>query len=337
MKLWEGTIVKILTHRPNLLFLWLCAQISSMSKDSQANIFFAKLSNGDKVVGAASSVAWYPNFSLIRGDKIEIGLTLDGLIGSSVGYKTLVDRSHADRKVVNQDQLFIALNLKQQLNIPIKINLNVGKISGKVTGGIHLLATGTRILHEQRKKFTRKQKVTTHTVINISDFVEVEEEAQGFKSRWSGDGLLNGNVQFRVGYELGRYEAVLSGRRQYVPGLSDVRTLEFRDVRPAVNFDQLVLQQNYQIDNRLKLITSFDYQINGHESTAILRRSVGAQVGISDNQGSFNMGLRRSVEGQPNFNFLPGGAAPFQAEFGISRRFDLTKTIQLGTSFRNAI
>ena len=55
-------------------------------------------------------------------------------------------------------------------------------------------------------------------------------------------------VQFRVGYELGRYEAILSGRRQYVPGLNDVRSLEFKNVRPAVvNFDQLVLEQNYQI------------------------------------------------------------------------------------------
>ena len=169
------------------------AQISSMSEETQANIFLLRLSNGDKVVGTAASVAWYPNFSLIRGDKIEIGLMLDGLIGTSVGYKTLVDRSHADKKVINQDQLFIALNLKQQLTIPIKINLNVVKYQEKFLEEYILLGTATRVLHEQRAKQPRKSKAQTHTVINISNFVEVEEEAQGFESRWSGDGLLNGN------------------------------------------------------------------------------------------------------------------------------------------------
>ena len=313
------------------------AQISSMSEETQANIFFAKLSNGDEVVGTANSVAWYPNFSFLRGDRLEIGLTLDGLLGTSVGYKTLVDRSHADRKIINQDQIFIALNLKQQLTIPFNVNLSIGKISGKISGGIHLLGTGTRILNERRVKSTGKSKVQTHTVINLSNFIDLQEEAQGFQGRWSGDGLLNGNLNFRLGYETRRYEAILTGRRQYIPGLEDVRTLEFKDVRPAVNFDHVQIEQNYLINNDLKLTTSLDYQVNGHEDTAILRRSIGGRIGIIDRAGSFNIGLRRSLQGQPNFNFLPGGSAPFQAEVGVTRRFRLTDNMDLETSIETQV
>ena len=71
--------------------------------------------------------------------------------------------------------------------------------------------------------------------------------------------------------------------------------------------------------------------------TAILRRSIGSRVGLHDQNSSFTLGLRRSIQGQPNFNFLPGGSAPFQVEFGLSRRFDLTDSIELGTSIETQL
>ena len=313
------------------------AQISSMSEETQANIFFAKLSNGDKVVGAASSVAWYPNFSLMRGDKLEIGLTLDGLLGTSVGHKTLVDRSHADPQVINHDQLFIALNLKQQLTIPLKINLSIGKISGKISGGIHLLGAGTRILNNQRVSTHERPKARNHAVINLSNFTEVQQEDEGFQSRWSGDGLLNGNLAFRLGYQSGRSNTILSGRRQYVPGLKDVRSLEFRDVRPVINYEHIQLDQSYHLTSNLGLSASIDYQINGNEDTAILRRSAGVRFGLNDTTGSFNIGFRRTLQNHPNFNFLPGGSSPFQAEVGLMRRFRLSDNIDLGTSIETQV
>ena len=87
------------------------SQITSENESSQANIFYANLSNGDRVFGIGASTSWLPRGSIYKNNILKVELTAPGLIGGSVSRRELVFPSLVKS---NKDEQFIyGVNLQQ--------------------------------------------------------------------------------------------------------------------------------------------------------------------------------------------------------------------------------
>ena len=61
-------------------------------KALKANIFYANLSNGDRVFGLGASTSWLPRGSLYKNNILDVEITAPGLIGASVSKENSFSR-----------------------------------------------------------------------------------------------------------------------------------------------------------------------------------------------------------------------------------------------------
>ena len=252
------------------------SQITSESESSQANIFYANLSNGDRVFGLGASTSWLPTGSLYKNNILDVEITAPGLVGASASRRELVFPSLAKS---NKDEQFIyGVNLQQALGIPITLKLNGGTIEALVSGNIHALGIASEV---DRQKETKN---------------------------WSGSGILNANLHSHLAFSKDNNQIKLSIDRQYSPSLPDSRALKMSNFSPILNFQRLSLSGVLSINNDVAITPSLNYQENGSSDTLIIRKVAGGSVGVNTKNTQFDVSYNKTLENDINVGILPGGS-----------------------------
>ena len=125
-------------------------QIVSADGDSQANVFAAELPNGDLISGIAASLSYSKKAKLKAGDIVNINLIYKGNVGSAVLYKKTFQSEVVESK--KDHQLLVAINLQQEIKVPVTLNLSFGKITGEISGNFHLLGGPSITVGGKKKK-----------------------------------------------------------------------------------------------------------------------------------------------------------------------------------------